>query len=101
MMNEVFSTLLPSLVTSAFAAKFAIWPIKVSSPVNITIPFPVPYLFNVEKNAIFFVYVFGIRVSYLFKWFNIFAFYRNFERNYPYYFIPTLIPIFNLCITNH
>ncbi len=41
---------------SALAAKFAIWPIKVSSPVNITIPFPVPYLFNVEKNAMFFVY---------------------------------------------
>jgi hypothetical protein len=40
----------------AFAAKLAIWPIKVRSPVANTIPLPVPYLFKVEKNAIFFVY---------------------------------------------
>lgn len=33
----------------------AIWPIKVLSPVNITNPIPLPYLFKVEKNAIFFV----------------------------------------------
>ena len=39
----------------AVAAKLAIWPIKVLSPVAKTIPVPVPYLFNVEKNAIFFV----------------------------------------------
>ena len=39
----------------AFAAKLAIWPIKVLSPVAKTIPFPVPYLFSVEKNAIFLV----------------------------------------------
>jgi len=29
---------------------------KVRSPVANTIPLPVPYLFKVEKNAIFFVY---------------------------------------------
>lgn len=40
----------------ALAAKLAIWPIKVLSPVAKTTPFPVPYLFNVEKKAIFFVY---------------------------------------------
>ncbi len=40
----------------ALAAKFAIWPIKVLSPVDITTPFPVPYLFKVEKKAMFFVY---------------------------------------------
>ena len=34
----------------------AICPIKVESPVAKTMPFPVPSLFKVEKNAIFFVY---------------------------------------------
>ena len=38
---------------SALAARDAIWPINVLSPVNKTIPFPDPYLFKVEKNAIF------------------------------------------------
>jgi hypothetical protein len=37
----------------AAIANPAIWPIKVLSPVNITTPFPVPYLFKVEKKAIF------------------------------------------------
>ena len=40
----------------AFAARFAICPIKVASPVAITTPTPVPSLFNVEKKAMFFVY---------------------------------------------
>ena len=39
----------------ALAAKLAIWPMNVLSPVAKTTPFPVPSLFNVEKNAIFFV----------------------------------------------
>jgi hypothetical protein len=41
--------------TSAFKAKPAICPINVLSPVNITTPFPLPYLFKVEKKATFFV----------------------------------------------
>jgi hypothetical protein len=40
----------------AVAAKLAICPINVRSPVENTTPFPVPYLFKVEKNAIFLVY---------------------------------------------
>lgn len=40
----------------ALAAKLAIWPIKVLSPVAKITPFPVPSLFKVEKKAIFFVY---------------------------------------------
>lgn len=40
----------------AFAAKFAIWPMNVESPVAKTTPLPVPYLLRVEKKAIFFVY---------------------------------------------
>lgn len=40
----------------ALAAKFAIWPMNVLSPVANTTPLPVPYLFNVEKNAMFLVY---------------------------------------------
>ncbi len=39
----------------ALAAKLAICPIKVLSPVAKTTPFPVPYLFKVEKKAIFLV----------------------------------------------
>ncbi len=39
----------------ALAAKLAIWPIKVLSPVAKTTPFPVPYLFKVEKKAMFLV----------------------------------------------
>lgn len=39
----------------AVAAKLAICPIKVLSPVANTIPLPVPSLLRVEKNAIFFV----------------------------------------------
>ena len=39
----------------AFAARLAIWPMKVASPVAITTPTPVPYLFSVEKKAIFLV----------------------------------------------
>lgn len=39
----------------AFAAKLAIWPINVLSPVAKTIPLPVPYLFKVEKKAMFLV----------------------------------------------
>ena len=39
----------------AFAAKLAIWPMKVLSPVANTIPLPVPYLFKVEKKAMFLV----------------------------------------------
>ena len=39
----------------AFAARFAIWPINVASPVAITTPTPVPSLFNVEKKAMFLV----------------------------------------------
>jgi hypothetical protein len=39
----------------ALAAKLAICPMKVLSPVAKTIPLPVPYLFKVEKNATFFV----------------------------------------------
>ncbi len=54
--NLVIYFLKPDYYVLAFAAKFAIWPIKVLSPVANTIPFPVPYLFKVEKNAIFFVY---------------------------------------------
>ncbi len=40
----------------ALAAKLAIWPIKVLSPVAKTTPLPVPSLFKVEKNAMFLVY---------------------------------------------
>lgn len=40
----------------AFAARLAIWPMNVRSPVAKTTPFPVPSLFKVEKNAMFFVY---------------------------------------------
>ena len=40
----------------AVAARLAICPMKVLSPVAKTIPVPVPYLLRVEKKAIFFVY---------------------------------------------
>ncbi len=39
----------------AFAARLAMRPIKVLSPVNSTIPLPDPSLHSVEKKAIFFV----------------------------------------------
>lgn len=39
----------------ALAAKLAIWPMKVASPVANTNPFPEPSLFKVEKNAMFLV----------------------------------------------
>lgn len=39
----------------ALAAKLAICPIKVRSPVANTTPLPVPYLLRVEKKAMFFV----------------------------------------------
>ena len=39
----------------ALAAKFAICPMKVLSPVAMTTPLPVPSLLRVEKKAIFFV----------------------------------------------
>ena len=48
----------------AFAAKFAIWPMKVLSPVAKTTPFPVPSLFKVEKNAMFLVYKGLLSVAY-------------------------------------
>jgi hypothetical protein len=38
------------------AANVAICPINVLSPVSITTPFPLPYLFNVENHATFLVY---------------------------------------------
>lgn len=38
----------------AVAAKLAIWPMNVLSPVAKTTPFPVPYLLRVEKKAMFF-----------------------------------------------
>ncbi len=40
----------------AVAANVAICPINVLSPVSITTPFPLPYLFNVENHATFLVY---------------------------------------------
>jgi hypothetical protein len=40
----------------AWDANVAICPINVLSPVNITTPFPEPYLFKVEKKAIFLLY---------------------------------------------
>lgn len=40
----------------AWEANVAICPMNVLSPVNITNPLPDPYLFKVEKKAIFFVY---------------------------------------------
>ena len=39
----------------ACEARVAIWPMNVLSPVNITNPFPDPYLFKVEKKATFLV----------------------------------------------
>ena len=44
-----------SSYSPALAAKLAIWPMKVRSPVAKTMPFPVPSLFKVEKNAMFLV----------------------------------------------
>jgi hypothetical protein len=53
--NLVIYLLRPDYYVLAFAARFAIRPINVLSPVAKTIPFPVPSLFKVEKNAIFLV----------------------------------------------
>lgn len=39
----------------AVAANVAICPIKVLSPVSMTTPLPLPYLFNVENHATFLV----------------------------------------------
>jgi hypothetical protein len=54
--NLVIYRLNPDYYVPALAAKLAICPINVLSPAAKTIPLPVPYLFKVEKNAIFFVY---------------------------------------------
>lgn len=56
MINLLISCLRGASSVSAVAARLAIWPIKVRSPVEKTTPFPVPSLFKVEKKAIFLVY---------------------------------------------
>lgn len=55
MMNLVISCLRGASSLVALAAKLAICPIKVESPTENTTPFPVPYLFRVEKKATFLV----------------------------------------------
>jgi hypothetical protein len=54
-MNLLIYCLSGGYSVEALAAKFAICPMKVLSPVANTIPLPVPYLFKVEKKATFFV----------------------------------------------
>ena len=56
MMNLPIYCLSGDSYVLALAARLAICPIKVASPVANTNPFPEPYLFKVEKNAMFLVY---------------------------------------------
>lgn len=56
MINLLISFFSGDYSSEALAAKLAICPIKVLSPVAKTTPFPPPSLLRVEKNAIFFVY---------------------------------------------
>ena len=56
-MNLLISSLRGESSSSypAVAARLAICPMKVRSPVLMTIPLPVPYLLRVEKKAMFLV----------------------------------------------
>lgn len=55
MMNLLIYLFRGDSYSDALAAKLAICPIKVLSPVANTTPLPLPSLLSVEKNAIFFV----------------------------------------------